>query len=340
MADRAELGHAEALDDLAAEPRPGLRGELGAERRCTGEDLADRRHVEVVDDRCVGETEDDRRHGEEPGDLQLLHRGERLDHVEAGHRDRGDAVGEQTVHQDLHAVDVEERQRGERDFVVAVLEGVAALLDVGDQVAMREHHTLGEPGRAGRVRQHHGVRGRVDRDLLDRIAEHVGHRRRARAGVADHDHLGDVGALDRRERGLDEHADREQHRRAGVLQLVADLLGSVGRVDRGDRAAGDGHAVEDDGVLGHVRRHQPDDDPRGDATSGEPAGQRVNGRAQLGVRVRARARSVTDGNAVGELVGQMEDVCGDRDVGDLDVGQRAGMDDHGDGPSDRGAQRQ
>ena len=159
-------------------------------------------------------------------------------------------------------------------------------------------------------------------------------------GVADHDDLGDVGALDGGERGLGEHADREQHRRAGVLQLVAHLFGAVGRVDRGDRTAGDGDAVEDDGVLGHVRRHQPDDDTRGDATGGEASGERVNGRAQLGVGVGARAGSIADGDAIGELVGQMEDVGGDRDVGDLDVGQRAGMDDHDDGPSDRVAERE
>ncbi len=143
-------------------------------------------------------------------------------------------------------------------------------------------------------------------DLADRLAEHVGHRGGAGRGIADHDHLGHVGALDGRQRRLDEHADREQHRRAGVLQLVADLLGAVGRVDRRDRTTGDRDAVEDDGVLGDVRRHQPDHDPGRNAASCEAAGERMDGVAELGVRVRAGAGGVPDRNSIGQFVGPMQ----------------------------------
>ena len=92
--------------------------------------------------------------------------------------------------------------------------------------------------------------------------------------------------------------------RAGILELVPDLLGAVGRVDRGDRATGDGDAVEDDRVLGHVRRHEPDDVARAEAAGREAAGEAVDRVGQLGERVAPPARSVDQRDAVG-LIGSV-----------------------------------
>ena len=70
------------------------------------------------------------------------------------------------VHQHLHAVDVEERQHRDEGIVVVELQTAPSDLgDVGHEVAVREHHALRQPGRAGRVRQHDDVVG-FDGDLL------------------------------------------------------------------------------------------------------------------------------------------------------------------------------
>ena len=167
---RAELGHAEALDNLTVDALGALVLQLDGERRSTGENLLDRREVVLIDDWRLCESEHHRWHGEEAGDLVLGHEFEGLLHVETGHGEHGDTVGEHAVHQDLHAVDVEERQSGKADLVVGVDEHVLHLRNVRHQVVVGEHHAFGKTRRARRVRQRHYVIAHIDLDLRDRVA--------------------------------------------------------------------------------------------------------------------------------------------------------------------------
>ena len=72
-------------------------------------------------------------------------------------------------------------------------------------------------------------------------------------GLAEHvDLVADPGELGGLVRSLEEGRHRQQHPRAGVVELVAELLRRVQRVDRRALAADGGDAVEGDGVLGRV----------------------------------------------------------------------------------------
>jgi hypothetical protein len=130
------------------------------------------------------------------------------------------------VHHHLHAVDVEERQDRDEGLTVLEVGRRERLGDVGDQVAVGEHHALRQARGARRVGQHHRVVGQVDRDLLgQRLAEQVAEVLGA-LGRVDRDDLLDLGALGRRAGRLEEHPDRDQDGGPGVLQLVLHLLGA------------------------------------------------------------------------------------------------------------------
>ena len=73
---------------------------------------------------------------------------------------------------------------------------------------------------------------------------------------------------------------------------MADLVGGVGRVDRGDRAAGHRDAVEHHGVLGQVRRHQASVEPGPNPRAASPPAKRVDHVLQLTERVAPTAGHV------------------------------------------------
>ena len=85
---------------------------------------------------------------------------EELLEIEAGHDDQPRPRVQGGVEQHRHAVDVEERQ--DRDHHVVGLHVLHRpdLRDVGDQVAVRQHHALGVAGGAGAVGEHCQVRRR------------------------------------------------------------------------------------------------------------------------------------------------------------------------------------
>jgi hypothetical protein len=337
VAGRAHLGHAVGLHDRAADTGRGLLGELGAQRRGARQDQLERRQVVVVDDRLLGQRQDHRRHRVEVREAVVLDEAEGADEVEPGHGDHRAAVGEQAVHQDLHAVDVEERQDGQPAVALLVGEDAVALGQVGDHVAMREHHALREPGGARRVRQHHRLGGGVDGHLLDGVAQALGHAGgaggRLLVGPADGEDPIDGGALDGLERDGREHRQCHQHRRACVEQLEADLFGRVAGVDGRDDATGHAGAVEDHGVLGHVGRHQRQRVSGCEAGCSQPAGEPRDAVGELAEGDDPTGRPLDERGLVGEALGVAQHVRGDRDVGDLDIGQWAGVDDrHGSVP--------
>jgi hypothetical protein len=152
VGDRRQLGHAVALEHRAPDPAGRLFGQVAAERGGARHDPPQAGEVVLLDERVLGQAEDHRRHGEEPADPEVLDEPERLGEVEAGHGHHGAALGQEAVHEDLHAVDVEEREGGEAELALLEAHHRLGLHEVGHQVAVREHHALRQPGRPRRVR--------------------------------------------------------------------------------------------------------------------------------------------------------------------------------------------
>ena len=208
---------------------------------------------------------------------------------------------------------------------VAHLGGAQRLGHVGDEVAMGQHHALGDAGGAGGVRQHDGVVG-VDRHLLGERRTHQVGERAGPLGFADDEDLLDGGALGGRSGDVEERRDRDEQPGVRVDELVVDLALDVRRVDRRDDPAGVRDAVEDDGVLRDVRGEQGQRLAGLEAARHQAAGQRAHALEEAAVRQRASARAVDEGRLVAELLGSREHVVGQGEVGDLDLGQRAGVD--------------
>ena len=182
VGDRAGLGHAVALHDRAADALGRRRGQLGAQRRGAGVDELQARQVAPLDGRALGQRQDDRRHEVGLGDPVLLDQAEELLEVEARHQHDGRAPAQHAVHHDAHAVDVEQRQHARER--VAGLDGLhrGGLQHVGDEVAVAEHHALGQARGAAGVRQRDDVAGlgvHVGRGAPGR--PRAGRRRRCRA---------------------------------------------------------------------------------------------------------------------------------------------------------------
>ena len=120
----------------------------------------------------LSQRDGDGRRDVEVGAAEVLDDGEELDQVEPRHRDEGGALAQREIEQDRHPVDVEERQHGQ-DAIRGIQVHVRhALGHVRHEVAVAEHHALGDAGRARRVREDGDVRRRVERDLGRRALLH------------------------------------------------------------------------------------------------------------------------------------------------------------------------
>ena len=167
----------------------------------------------------------------------------------------------------------------------------------------------------------------IDGHLLDGLSVELGQRRDRVVGrVSDHGDSGHTGSLGGGLGRLDEVGDRHQQLRSGVLQLEGHLLDAVGRVDGGDRPAGHRHGVEDDRILRDVRRHDADRRARPEAGGGQSTGKPMNVIAQLGEGVGAPRGTVDHRRLVGHRLSVLEDIGGERDLGDLLIGKRAAED--------------
>ena len=102
----------------------------------------DARDVEVVDHGVLREGHRDRRRDEQEGAAVRLDAPQERQQVELRHRHERRALAEREVQQHRHPVDVEERQHGEDAIVAPEPDAHAALVDVGDEVAVREHDAL------------------------------------------------------------------------------------------------------------------------------------------------------------------------------------------------------
>ena len=129
-----------------------------------------------------------------PGDRVILDQLKELLQVEPRHRDDGGTVAQGRVHDHEQPVDMEERQHSDQPvFLPGVMYG-SRLADVCHQVAVGEHHALGEPGRAARVRKGDQIVGRVDVDLRRPVATlQQGGERRRPGGLSQDEQLFDPG---------------------------------------------------------------------------------------------------------------------------------------------------
>ena len=211
-----------------------------------------------VDLRVHREAEHDRRHDEAHRRAMPFGEREVLDQVEARHDDLRRAKAHRPRHEQVERVDVEVRQHVEEDVVAADRDRGEELLLVRGEVRVREHHALGEAGRAARVRERGEVRhgglhrhvprfgGEVVEALDSGRSEGAGDRERADAGEVSADRVDD-----RRQRFV-----VQDHGRAGVGDLEAHLALLGERVDRVDDAARLQRAVEGDDELERVRHEE------------------------------------------------------------------------------------
>ena len=204
VGDRAGLGHAVALHHRAADALRGGLLQLGAQRRGARVDERQAREVEALDDRALGQGEDDRRDEVGLRGAVLLHEAEEALEVEARHRDERRAVAQDRVHDHGQAVDVEERQDADERVVGGhgLLGG--RLQDVGHQVAVGEHHALGQargPARVGQRDEVVGLGGRLGRRGGIAV-EQRGERRRP-VRLAEDVELLDAGAARRLARAVE-----------------------------------------------------------------------------------------------------------------------------------------
>ena len=130
------------------------------------------------------------------------------------------------------------------------------LTDIGNQIAVGQHHALGQTSGSRRIRQHHHMLVNINLNLVDLFAHQRSHRR-GPGGLPYHDHLADTGAFYSGQGNVEKHRNRQQQRRARILELETDLVGSVCWIDGGDRGANNAYGMKYDGVFGHVGRHDP-----------------------------------------------------------------------------------
>ncbi|CAB4988352.1 unannotated protein [freshwater metagenome] len=187
---------------------------------------------------------------------------------------------------------------------------------------MGEHDALVDARRARGVREDDEVAGR-DRNMgSDRRPEQGGHRLCA-LGFAEHVDLanrcpGRSGGGQWQERA---HGDQEG--RAGVDELLSNLRFGVRRVDRRDDAARSRDAVEDDGELGDIRRHEGEDIALLETARDKPSCEGSHGGGETGVGEGATGGAIDERRLVTEFIGAGQDVVGEREIRNLDVGKRA-----------------
>ena len=142
MADGAELGHAVSLHHATTDAVGDGVAEILVQRCRARQHRAQCRQVVVVHQRMLGQRHRHRRRDIGHGHLVVLDIGEELLEIEARHHHQPRPRMQDRVEQHRHSVDVEERHDRDDDIVGLHVLHRAGLGDVGDQVAMCEHHAL------------------------------------------------------------------------------------------------------------------------------------------------------------------------------------------------------
>eukprot|EP00968_Pinguiococcus_pyrenoidosus_P013563 scaffold1228_cov246-Pinguiococcus_pyrenoidosus.AAC.23 len=178
----AQLGHAPSLLDDHARELAGKCGFLlGPQRRGCGHERPQGAQVELGDGRVREKPVHDRRHHVRPGDFLVLDGLEEVHEVELGREQNAAPLHQTDAKPHAEAVDVEERQREVEGLAALRILRVcwARLVNVGDQIAVREHDSLRQARRAaaeGKQREVFGL-GRVGKELRSTIQTAAGHLR-------------------------------------------------------------------------------------------------------------------------------------------------------------------
>ena len=169
--------------------------------------------------------------------MRLQQPEERLQ-LESRHRHQGRPLPQGEVHHHLHPIDMEEREH--RDDAICAADAVRGrrLNQVGDEIAVRQHHALGESRGAARVWQYGDVPGRIDvrvRDRRVRLEQHG--EGDPTASLSDDEDVLDPDLRGRRRRAVQERRHRDQEASPGVAQLVLRVLHGRQGVHGGHHAA-------------------------------------------------------------------------------------------------------
>ena len=205
------------------------------------------------------------------------------------------------------------------------------LAEVRDEVAVRQHDALGEPGRAARERQRDEVGGRFDRrPRRGRPPRARAARRTASCPAASPiaKTSSTPAALRGLERPLGQLRHGDEKAGAGDAQLERGLLGRVESVHGRVRATGARDAVKRDGVLRHVRREDPDDLAGRQSARRKPRRAAIDVLGKLRVRQHGAADGIDDRRPLAARRRPAEHVVGERDKGHVHVRMRA-ADRHG-----------
>ena len=210
----------------------------------------------------LGEGQHDGRHQIQVLGFVLLDQPEERLKIESRQRHHCLAHREHGVEQHMKSVDVKERQHGDDGFWLVVQVGFA-LLYVGDEIAVAEHNSFGQPGSAAGIRQHGHMGVQIYLGLARRLGslgevfarQELLVQNRPVNLCAAHDHIGDASLRSGSQGGLCEKSMHEDHLSVRVSQLVRQLFGCVERIDGGDSAAHCERAVNCHRILGHIRRH-------------------------------------------------------------------------------------
>ena len=304
MGGASEFGHPVALLDPAAQPPGAFAGQAGAERGGPGGDQAQAGQVVPGHGGVPGQRQHDRRDHVDPGHAVVLDQPAEALQVEPGHGDHRGPRGQAQAERDLQGEDVVQREHRQHHVVRADPVHGAGLAQAGHQVAVREQHALGQPGRPAGVQQHGVVVGTDRREaagVVERRSSH-GERQRRRppgrpAPKANVSRIPAAAAASARA-ALRQGGRGDQPPGAGVRQLPGDVTGRRQRVDRGDARPGGQGRVVGDRELRAVGAAQRERVAVGHAAGGQPGRGPAHRAGQLGVGQHPAGGPVHEGRPV------------------------------------------
>src|SRR5437660_8093352 len=140
---------------------------------------------------------------------------------------------------------MKERQDTDQSIVPGEVVQAFHLADVGDQIVVREHHTLRQSRGTAGVGQHDEILARVDVNCrrFCVVVEQEGEGSGALCFAKD-EYLFDARGLRRRASFIDELWHRNQESCPSIVKLVSDLFCGVEGVDRSSDSAERGYRVK------------------------------------------------------------------------------------------------
>ncbi len=322
VGNRAHLGHAVTLCNLAVQADGAGTGKVGPKRGGAGDDKFKRRQVVLVDERMLRQRQNHWRHDVEMAHPMRLDQPEHRCEIEARQRHRYGTTGQHHVHQHFHAIDVEEGQDRHRHVAGTDVSEGLDLKRIGNKVAMGQHHPLRQSRGARRVGQHDDRSRRVERNLVNGWGgQEALPERGGRAVARQRNSLGHAGAWN----GLGGEGQQcgrdDQKPRAAVDQLVVEFVRGIGRVDGGDGRPGKRGTIEHHREFRAVGRHECDHLPRPYASGRQRAREPARSVDQFGPGHDPTCQPVDQGGFALAPLQAGEDHLGDGQVGNGHVGK-------------------